>query len=289
MQGRRHGRRGCQPAPHQVSLTDAGDAHPLVSYVVLSYVLSWSFWVPLALGGGTVETGVGWPSQMPGLAGPAVSAVIVTALVGGRAGLADVWRRLTRWRVGWWWLSVLAILVAGAVGLALVGGVADTTDLTGYSGISAGIGPLATIAVVLVVNGLGEEAGWRGFLADGLLARHSLTVTSLLVALVWAPWHAPLFFFQSSFHDFTIGRVVGWAFGLTAGSVVLTWLYRSAVRSILLVAVWHTAFNFTSATPAAAGSVAAITSTLVMVAAVVIIIADWRRHDPSRPGVMGRP
>ncbi len=172
-------------------------AHPLVSYVLLTYFLSWSFWVPLALGGRTVETGVGWPSQMPGLVGPAVSAVIVTALVGGRAGLVDVWRRLTRWRVGRWWLSVLAILAAGAVGLALVGGIADTTDLTGYNGISAGIGPLATIAVVLVINGVGEETGWRGFLADGLLARHSLSVTSLLVALVWAPWHAPLFFFQS--------------------------------------------------------------------------------------------
>jgi membrane protease YdiL (CAAX protease family) len=253
-------------------------AHPLAAYVVLAYVLSWAYWVPLALGNRTVETGVGWPSQMPGLAGPAISAVIVTALVGDRASLASVWRRLTRWRVGWWWLSVLVVLAAGAVGLTLVGGGVDTADLTRYSGISAGIGPLATITVALVLNGFGEEIGWRGFLADGLLRRHSLTVTSLLVALVWAPWHAPLFFFQSSFNDFTVAGVVGWAVGLTAGSVVLTWLYRGASRSILLVAAWHTAFNFTSATPAAAGTVAAITSTAVMVVAVVIVIVDWRRH-----------
>ena len=264
-------------------------AHPLAAYVVLAYVVSWAYWVPLALGSRTVETGVGWPSQIPGLAGPAISAVIVTALVSGRAGLAAVWQRLTRWRVGWWWLSVLAILAAGAVGLALLGGVADTADLTGYNGISAGLGPLATIAVVLVLNGFGEETGWRGFLADGLLRRHSLTVTSLLVALVWAPWHAPIFFFQSSFNDFTVARVVGWTIGLTAGSVVLTWLYRGAARSILLVAVWHTAFNFTSATPASAGTVAAITSTVVMVAAVVIIIADWWRHRAAPPGEEGRP
>jgi len=106
---------------------------------------------------------------------------------------------------------------------------------------------------------------------------------------VWAPWHAPLFFFQSSFNDFTLARTVGWGIGLIAGSVVLTWLYRGAARSILLVAAWHTAFNFTSATSAAAGTVAAITSTLVMVAAVVIIIADWRRHLAAPPGEEGRP
>lgn len=46
--------------------------------------------------------------------------------------------------------------------------------------------------------------------------------------------------------------------------------------SVLLVAVWHTAFNFTSATPAASGAVAAITSTLVMVVAVAIVILDVR-------------
>jgi len=109
-------------------------AHPLAAYVVLTYVLSWAYWVPLALGSRTVETGVGWPSQMPGLAGPAISAVIVAALVGGRAGLAGLWQRLTRWRVGWWWLSVLVVLAAGAIGLAMVSGVADTADLTRYNG-----------------------------------------------------------------------------------------------------------------------------------------------------------
>jgi membrane protease YdiL (CAAX protease family) len=250
----------------------------LGTYVLLTYVLSWAYWIPLALGTRTVESRVGWPTQMPGLLGPAVSAVVVTALVGGRAGVVDLRRRLTRWRVGWWWLSVVAVLVAGAVGLAAVGGPTDTADLTRYNGISAGIGPIATISVVFVLNGIGEETGWRGFLADRLLHRHSLTVTALLVALAWAPWHAPLFFFQTSFMNFTPARLAGWVIGLTAGSVVLAWLYRGGTGSILLVAIWHTAFNFTSATPAAEGTVAAITSTVVMVVAVGIVAADWRRH-----------
>lgn len=252
-------------------------AHPLLAYVVLAYVVSWAYWIPLALGTQTAEPGVGWPSQMPGLAGPAISAVIVTALIGGKAGLADLWHRMTKWRVGWWWLSVVAILLAGAIGLVIAGGVAEAGDLAIYNGIGRSLGPLATIALVFLINGVGEEAGWRGFLADRLLQRHSLTVTALLVALVWAPWHTPIFFFMSSFKSFTIVELVGWVIGLTAGSFVLTWLYRGSARSILLVAVWHTAFNFTSATPAGTGLVAAITSTVVMVAAVAIVVADWWR------------
>ncbi|MEG3616582.1 CPBP family intramembrane glutamic endopeptidase [Isoptericola haloaureus] len=253
-------------------------AHPLAAYVVLAYALSWAYWVPLALGEQTVEAGVGRPSQLPGLLGPALAAVVVTAVVGGRAGLADLGRRLVRWRVGRWWLSVVAVLGVGAVGLAVVGGTTDAGDLTRYSGIDAAAGPVGTVALALVVNGLGEETGWRGFLADRLLRRHGLTATALLVAAAWAPWHAPLFVLMGSFAGFTPVETVGWVIGLTAGSVVLTWLYRGASASILLVAVWHVAFNLTSGTPGTAGTVAAVSSTVVMVAAVVIVAADLRRR-----------
>jgi membrane protease YdiL (CAAX protease family) len=257
--------------------------HPFPVFITLAYTLSWAYWIPLALGDDTVRAGIGWPTQMPGLLGPAVAAVIVTALANGTAGLADLWARIARWRVGWWWLSVLVILLAGAISIVATDSLGETDDLTLYSGISAGIGAPATIIVALVVNGLGEEVGWRGFLADRLLRQHTLTVTALIVALVWAPWHMPLFFLMSSFQRFSPGEVVGWILGITAGSFVLAWLYRGSGASILLVAVWHLAFNLTAATEAGDGAVAAVTSTLVMVAVVVIIVNDrWLRRSGQR-------
>ncbi len=257
--------------------------HPLAAYLVVAYALSWAYWVPLAASSRTTEYGVGWPTHMPGLVGPAISAVIVTGVIGGRAGLADLWRRLTRWQCGRWWWSIPAILAAGAVGLAVTGGVSDTSDLASYHGISSSFGPLWAIALVFVINGVGEELGWRGFLADHLLQRHGCTVTSLLVAVVWALWHIPLFLVSGSFQDFGVAGVVGWAIGLTAGSIVLTWLYRGSGASVLLVALWHTAFNYTSATPAADGAVAAISSTVVMGAAVAVVIVERRLARRSSP------
>ena len=214
---------------------------------------------------------------MLGLVGPAVAAVFVTAMVHGRDGVRDLAQRIARWRVGWWWLSVIALLLAGTLGLAISGNTSDNGDLTRYSGVPSIIGAAATVILVLVLNGFGEEIGWRGFLAGDLLRRRGVSVAALLVTLAWAPWHIPLFFLVGSFEGFSVGEVVGWVIGLTAGSLVLTWLYAGSGRSILLVAVWHTAFNFTSGTPAADGVAAAVTSTLVMIAAVAIVVADLRR------------
>ena len=147
--------------------------YPVLSYVVLAYVLGWSWCVPLAVRGDVVRMGVGWPTHLPALVGPALAAIVVTAMVEGRAGLRDLWIRVTRWRVGWRWWA----LVAGTLSLALVGvivplmtgGELPSLDgFTRYSGIGA-ITPLGVIAVALLANGFGEETGWRGFAADRLL------------------------------------------------------------------------------------------------------------------------
>jgi hypothetical protein len=64
--------------------------------------------------------------------------------------------------------------------------------------------------------------------------------------------------------------VVGWLVWILAGSVVPTWLYAASGRSILVVALWHTVFNFTSGTGAMTGP-PAVTSTAVIVLAVLLM------------------
>jgi membrane protease YdiL (CAAX protease family) len=253
--------------------------HPLAAFVGLTYLISWAWWIPFVVAGATFSQGVGWPTQMPGLAGPLVAAVIVTWLADGGGGLRVLWRSVTAWKAGWWWLAVPITLGAGAIGLLVSADDLVAADLTTYSGIAKSLGALATIAVVFVCNGLGEETGWRGFAVPRLLRTRSLTAASLIVAAIWAPWHLPMFFALESFEAFTAVETVGWVIGITAGSFLLTWLFRGSGGSVLLVAVWHTAFNFTSAaTPATEGVVAAITSTAVMVAAVAIVIVDRRQR-----------
>jgi membrane protease YdiL (CAAX protease family) len=249
--------------------------HPLPSYVVLAYALSWAWWIPMALRGDVVCAGVGWPTHLPGLAGPALSAVIVTTLADGRTGLADLGARLTRWRVGWgWWglvVGTAALALLGVVVPLVTGGRVPAADeFARYSGIGP-LGLAGVVAVAFLVNGLGEETGWRGFAVERLLVRFDLRTTALIIAPMWALWHLPLFWIDESFRAFGPFGIVGWAVGLTAGSLVLAWMYRGSGHSILIVAGWHTAFNLTSATAATGDVVAPVTSTIVIVAAVWVL------------------
>ena len=90
---------------------------PLAAYLVLACAASWAWWLPMAAWGQVSRAGQGWPTHLLGLAGPALAAVVVTALAGGRPGLADLWQRAVRWRVGLgWWLVVFVTLALSALG-----------------------------------------------------------------------------------------------------------------------------------------------------------------------------
>ena len=93
------------------------------------------------------------------------------------------------------------------------------------------------------------------------------------------PGTCPRFWVVDNFRDFGVGGTIGWVVAIGFGSVFLTWLYASANHSILIVALWHTAYNFTTATEASAGVAAAVASTAVIIASAVILRrpSSWRR------------
>lgn len=243
----------------------------------------------MAATGVTTRAGQTWPSHLPGLLGPAIAAVVVTAAVSGRAGLADLGRRIVRLRVGWFWYAVLAATAGiGAGALVLQGllgrGWPTVDELSTYSG--AGPMPWVVLVVlVLVVNGFGEETGWRGFLVDRWGPDRGLLRTSLLVAAVWVPWHLPLFWVSESFRSFGPAGTVGWLVSITAGSVVLTWMYLGSGASIWIAALWHTAFNLVTATPAGADLAAPVLSAAVIAAAIVLL---RHAHIESGGGAAGQ-
>ena len=55
----------------------------------------------------------------------------------------------------------------------------------------------------------------------------------------------------------------------------------------MLVAVWHAGFNLVSATAAATGLLAAVVTSVVMMAAVSLVIAEILAGRHGRPSVLG--
>jgi uncharacterized protein len=249
-------------------------------------VWSWGYWCVLLLRGNRVEPGSA-ATHLPGLFGPCVAALVVTGLSDGRDGVRRFLARCVRLpapRVRWLLLACSPLLFGLAVfAVSAVGGgrVPALSEFNSYPGTPGDWPLVAVVALVFVLNGIGEEGGWRGFALPQLMQGRSTLRASLLLTIMWLLWHAPLFVLNTRMADLLGIALLGWALGLTAGSVVLAWLYVRS-QSILVVAVWHTAFNFVVATTPGVGLVAAAASTVVMIAGAVIAVGWWRERTRVR-------
>jgi uncharacterized protein len=262
---------------------------PLACFVVLAYAISWAWMFPFVAAGDVVRKGVGWPTHFPALLGPAIAALVVTALVWGRAGVRDLLARMARWRMPLrWWaatLSPVAFLgVALAVALA-AGKLPRGSDFGRYSGLSAiGLVPVWVIAILIT---FGEEAGWRGFALPLLQRRHSALAAALLVTPIWAVWHLPYFFTVATYRGFAPAGYVGFVFGIACGSIVLTWLYNGTGGSIFACAVWHGLFNLGTGSAGATGTIQGVTSTCVYVQALLLVGLELRARRRGEASILG--
>jgi membrane protease YdiL (CAAX protease family) len=98
----------------------------------------------------------------------------------------------------------------------------------------------------------GEEVGWRGYALPRLATRLGLGGAGVLLGVLWALWHLPLFFIRGG-EDQSFPLYVLF---VTAVSVAMTWLYWKTRGSLLLTMVMHASVNNTTFIPlAAAGAV----------------------------------
>ena len=141
--------------------------HPLVSFFVLANALSWIAWTPYILSNNglgvwdyTFELGQ-LTGMLPGAyLGPITSALIVTAITGGAAGLRQWGARLWRWRVRWHWYAIAVLGVPAALiltGLIVSGGQVMAPSVTVLAVY------LPMLVLQMLTTGLAEEPGWRDF------------------------------------------------------------------------------------------------------------------------------
>jgi membrane protease YdiL (CAAX protease family) len=265
--------------------------HPLISYFFVAYAVSWSIAVPLALQAqGILGTRLPLALHYLTALGPAAAAILIARLL--REPLGSDQRVPSKSRahpIVWWTIgfaSPLFLFVIAQLAAAIVGQPVPTWRSLGHINFLPDLG-LAAWALWFLTSGCGEEVGWRGFALPRLQRTHSAMTSSVLLAIGWAGWHLPAFFYIPSYAAIGLRILPGFLLGLLAGAIVLTWLYNSSRGSVLAAALWHASFNFVTASPNAAGLVAAVASTLVMVWAVVIIWRyDWttlaRRSTVSR-------
>ena len=192
------------------TLSDVIERHPLPSFFVLAYALSWCA-VPWA-----------GPKLLPW--GPALAAVIVLAMTEGKAGLKDLVSQTGRWRVGFTWYAV-AVSIPLIYGL-IAAGLFDAN----WSGLDPWSSLLLLLSILLL-GGHWEEPGWTGYALPRLQEGRSALAASLILSLLRLGWHAPLLLYG----EIPVADVVF----IVALQFVVTWLYGSTRSSLLIVMVLH--------------------------------------------------
>jgi membrane protease YdiL (CAAX protease family) len=151
--------------------------------------------------------------------------------------------------------------------------------------------PLVIInfGLVLLVGGpLGEEFGWRGYALSALTARLGWRAASLIIGVVWAAWHLPLFFMAGTAQAQM--PIALFMINITASSVGFSWLFARSGRSVWPVIVGHTSLNLWAGLlilPLGAGSqaYALVTALVVLIALALLVRGDGlkARAPCSRP------
>jgi membrane protease YdiL (CAAX protease family) len=172
---------------------------------------------------------------------PGLVAVTLTEWDEGRPGTLALLSRIFKWQVNArWYLFAVTYIAAIKLSVAVVLRVA-----TG-AWPRFGDESIFVMAAALLVSTwvqAGEEVGWRGYALPRLTERFGLAPASVILGIIWASWHLPLFFVRA-------GDQFGQSFPLyllqvTALSVASAWLYWRTQGSLLLVMLLHAAVNNT--------------------------------------------
>jgi len=214
-------------------LLDTVDRHPGATFAVLAIAVSWTVWIPAL---SAIDGPAAKAALIPGAFGPLVAGAVVTRLRGDsvHSWLASTlsWRRSGRWYAAAVAIPLTVTLVLGAVMFVLAGGFGDGTLRPAVTAFAV------NIVFATVLGGGQEEFGWRGFALPHLQSRHSALTASVLVGLVWALWHAPLFAF-----DIYAMNPVLYAVSVLAFAVILTWLYNSSRACVPAAILMHGSIN----------------------------------------------
>ena len=198
------------------------------------------------------------------------SIVVGVLLMGGRPALADLTRRILRWRAPLW-------IYAAAVAVPIVIG-ATTVGLTAAAGRPVHLGETESLAGCALYSCyaiglflLTEEAGWTGVLLPRLQARLQPLAASLVLGVIWGLWHLPLLNVPGE-RDHGL-PFLAFLLLIVPTRVLMSALVNARRGAVLVAALFHAAFNATCLYVGVVGSDHALIWTAGAVTTVLAVLA----------------
>jgi len=265
--------------------------HPATAFLVMAFAFGWTTLLPLLLS----ERGFGvLPIDLPvtvfqflaSFVGLTLPAFVVAAATDGAAGVRDLLRRALRWRVGvhWYLIALLGTFVAVLLAAIPLVGVAPLQLVARKWELLLTVFLPGVLLPFLHTN-LPEEIGWTSLQAR-LQERRGPVLASILVTPAFALIHLPAYFVAGWIGDErtplaqlpAVLLLVGLSAVLGVSvRLLIMGLYNGTGGSILVAALFHSAFNMSTGqklTPELIPGLGATTLNLLpwAVAAVVAVV-----------------
>ena len=220
----------------------------LLTFFSLTFLVSWTcFAGAAAIGGGTLSPPPGAAILagaifLLGVIAPSLVALALTARSAGRVGILTLLRQVINCprQVRWYVFAVgyMAVIKLAAAVMHRIG----TGEWPPFGRI-----PFFLIVLAILFSTpvqAGEEIGWRGYALPHLAREFGLSRASIMVGIIWAFWHLPLFFIPGSdtYHQSFVVALLA----ITPLSVAMAWLYWRGNGSLLLTMLMHAAVNNTT-------------------------------------------
>ncbi len=227
--------------------------HPIAAFLVMLYAIAWGIFLPVVLQARgllalPIDLTEGFTfdavTSLASILGVALPAFLVTVATSGKASVRDLLGRCLRWRVGiGWYLIALFGLLAVMVFAGIV--LSDPAQLEVLTERWSLIFTLFLPEVLLpfLLIQIFEEAGWTGFMQHTLQERRGPLVASILVAPAFVLQHLPILLMDAGVGLASLIIVGALVVVAVFFRVVVMWLYNGSGRSVLVVALFHSAYN----------------------------------------------
>ena len=238
------------------------DKKSLIVYVVITYAVTWLFWIVGLLRGYqdiTFLRYINWEfestKQMSahiifriGVYGPIIGAFITSYLFSKKRGMKKLAKKIFKVKVDIKWylflflIPILINLIVVLIGL-LMG-----IEIKAFFNSSL---PLSYIIIFFIyqvfTSGL-EEPGWRGYALEKIQNNYTAEKTGWILGLIWAVWHFPYvisLYAQAGFLTM-IFSLAGFSMAIIGQTFIIIWFYNNT-KSVFIAILLHAWLN-TSAT-----------------------------------------
>ncbi|MEU8709443.1 CPBP family intramembrane glutamic endopeptidase [Streptomyces sp. NPDC048565] len=273
----------------------------LILFLGIAFLASWLAWgIAMWAGGKSTEAPANLPYTL-GAFGPLIAALVIRVLRRRRG--EPVPTHVVRFRRKHLLRAPVLMVLGSAtvVAAAFIGHAAGdpALSLDSLRDMTEEMGGPAVFLVSMIASGpLSEEAGWRGTAYPRLRATMGPFRVGLLLGVVWAVWHLPLFFIAGTpQHDLGLATPSGVLFAVN--NIPMAMLVACAYDRAGIVASMgmHFAVNLTMVSLGITSPRTQAMMIGIQTIAVVLILAAGRRATkaeetsplPTAPAAAPRP